>query len=411
MARSSAPARVDPQPTLVDAVPAVVKDVPVYVSALGTVVARQTVTIRTQVDGRIDAVRFKEGQHVRVGDILVEIDARSLRAKLKQSTGQLKRDEAVLVSAKRELARYKEAFGTGTVTQQTVDNQAAAVDQAKGAVLADQGAIDEAGVELGYCTIRSPIDGIVGLRQVDAGNFVRASDANGIVTIVAHTPITVVFAVQQSDIGRVVKAQQRDKNGVSVAALDEDNRTVLARGSLDAIDNVVDPSTGTIKLKAVFDNAKGTLFPGQFVNARMRIGTLKRAAVVPSHAVLHGAKGDYVFIVQPDRTVKRVAVKSGPENHGETPLLGGDVKAGDAVVTDGAARLSDHTSVVAHVVAPAPARSETPAGVASGAASGAAARTTPDAAAHASSAPQASGGKGAGDKPDGDDADSGGASP
>ena len=352
-------ASVSPVPVEASAVS--LKDVPLYVSGLGTVTPLQTVTVRAQVDGQILAVRFREGQHVRANDVLVELDSRFLRAKLKQADGQLKHDQVMLANAQRDLTRYRQALDTGTVTQQLIDTQAAAVAQDKATVLADQGVLDEAQVQLSYCTIRSPATGVAGLRQVDAGNLVQTTDAGGIVTVVAVTPIAVVFTVPQRDILRVTKAVQgaalqQGSGKLPVAALDAGNTNVLASGALEALDNVVDQATGTIKLKATFKNDNQALFPGEFVHARMQIGVLKQVPVVPSQAVLHGAKGDYVFIAENGRTAKLVHVKTGADRHGETPLTGGDVKPGELVITDGAARVSDHAAVQVKLVAAAPRR-------------------------------------------------------
>lgn len=336
-------------PVPVEATAVVLKDVPLYVSGLGTVVPLQTVAVRPQVDGQIMTVRFREGQHVRANDVLVELDSRALRAKLKQADGQLKHDQVLLANAQHDLSRYRQALDTGTVTQQLIDTQAATVAQDKATVLSDQGAFDAAKVQLGYCTIRSPATGVAGLRQVDAGNLVQTTDAGAIVTIVAVTPISVVFTVPQRDILRVTKALHGGGK-LPVAALDSANTNVLAGGTLEALDNVVDPATGTIRLKAIFQNDKEALFPGEFVHARMRVGLLKQVPVVPSQAVLHGAKGDFVFIAENGRTAKRVSVKTGADSRGETPLTGGDIKPGDLVITDGGARVADHAAVQVRVV-------------------------------------------------------------
>ncbi|MDP9651457.1 efflux RND transporter periplasmic adaptor subunit [Paraburkholderia caledonica] len=344
VARGTAPAEPQVAPVPVEGIAVRIKDVPLYMSGLGSVVPLQTVAVRTQVDGQINSIRFREGQHVHSNDVLVQIDPRELRAKLKEATGQLRRDQAALSNAEHDLKRYRGAQDTGTVTQQLIDTQAATVAQAKATVLADQGAIDEAKVKLGYCTIRSPLTGIAGLRQVDAGNLVRAADGSVIVTIVATTPIAVIFTLPERDIGRVAKILQR-RNRIPVAALDADNRNILASGSIEALDNLVDPNSGTIKLKAIFKNAKDSLFPGQFVHARMLVGELKHVPVVPSHAVLHGSKGDYLFIVDHDGKAKIMFVKTGADVGGESPLLGGGVKAGDIVITDGAARVSEKANV------------------------------------------------------------------
>lgn len=357
LAQSTKPADAPPPAVPVEAVALALKDVPVYVSGLGTVVSLQTVTVRPQVDGQIVAIRFKEGQRVRANDVLVELDSRYLRGRLKQAAGRLERDRVLLANAERDLERYRGALDTGTVTQQRIDTQAATIAQQKAVVLADEGALEQARVRLDYCTIRSPATGIAGLRQVDVGNLVQTSDAGGIVTIVGMSPIAVLFTLPQKDIARVTSALQSNP-AAPVAALDADDTRVLATGAMEAIDNVVDPASGTIKLKAVFPNEEETLRPGEFVHARLRIGLLKHVPVVPSHAVLHGTKGDYVFVVGSDRRAKLVHVRLGAESHGLMPVTAGDLKAGDVVITDGAARVSEHTEVAVHLAAAAPRRDD-----------------------------------------------------
>ena len=321
------------------------KNVPLYVSGLGTVVPLQTVIVRTQVDGQLVAVRFEEGRSIRANDVLAEIDSRYLRAKLKQAVGQLKHDQIALENAERDLTRYKSVVNTGVVTQQLVDTQVATVAQDKASVLADQGVEEEARVQVDYATIRSPVAGIVGLRQVDVGNIVHAADSNGIATIVSVSPIAVIFTVPERDIMRVVKAMRGGDRKLPVQALDAENQRVLATGEIEALDNLVDPASGTIKLKATFPNSEHMLFPGEFVHARMRVETLKHVLVVPSHAVLHGAKGSYVFVVGLDRRARLTRVETGPEIQGEVPLTAGDVKPDDLIITDGAGRVSDRAIV------------------------------------------------------------------
>lgn len=353
LAGRSRSAEAPKPPVPVEAAVVALKDVPVYVSGLGTVMSMQTVTVRPQVDGQIIAMRFREGQRVHANDVLVQLDPRYLQAKLKEARGRLKHDQVVLDNAERDLVRFRDALDTGTITQQVVDTQAAAVAQDKATVLADQGAVDEAQVKLDYCTIRSPASGVAGLRQVDVGNFVQAGDAGGIVTVVGVSPIAVVFTVPQKDIVRLTKALKGDPKA-PVTALDADGTNVLATGAIEAVDNVVDQASGTIKLKAIFQNSDGALRPGEFVRARLRIGLLKQVPVVPSHAVLHGSKGNYLFLVAPDHTAKLVRVRLGAESHGETSVTGGDIKAGDLVITDGSARVSDHAAVAVQLAASSP---------------------------------------------------------
>jgi multidrug efflux system membrane fusion protein len=351
LARGTAPKVVPPQPQPVDAAVVALKDVPLYVSGLGTVIPLQTVTVRTQIDGQIVAIRFREGQRVRANDVLAQIDPRYLRAKLKETAGQLTRDHVILANAERDLSRYRQAFNTGTVTQQTIDTQAATVAQAKAAIAVDEGAIEEVKVQLDYCTIRSPATGIAGLRQVDEGNLIRTTDPTGIVTIVTVSPISVVFTVAERDVGRVRKALRGETRKVPVTLLDSDNQNVLASGAMEAIDNVVDAASGTVKLRAVFKNSKENLFPGEFVNAQVRVGTLKQVPVVPSQALMGNAGNNYVYVAEHRATVKLVHVKTGRESHGEVPIVSGNINAGDLVITDGAGRVSNQATVqIQHVI-------------------------------------------------------------
>jgi len=348
--RGAAPAQPS-RPLSVAAVKVTVRDVSVYVSAPGTVVPWQSVLVRTRVDGQITRIRFLEGQHVQAGDVLVEIDARPFKARLTEAIGQLKRDQALLHSNEIDLARYRAAAGTGTVTQQMVDNQAGLVEQNKATVIADKGAVEDATVNLSYCVIRAPMAGVIGIRQVDEGNVVHAADQNGIAMIATVEPIAVTFPIPQKDIARVQSARHKSGN-VSAEVLDAARAHTLSRGRLEAMDNTVDPATGTVRIKARFPNHDNALFPGSFVFARLRVNTYRHVPVVPAQAVLHGGAGAYVFTVAPDNTARLIHVKTGPEEHGEVALVDGDIKEGDIVITDGAGRASDKLPVNAHTASP-----------------------------------------------------------
>ena len=250
----------------VAAVAVVPQDVPVYIDALGTVTPTQSVTVITQVDGILASVAFKEGQQVRKGQVIARIDDRALKAQLAQAQGILAHDQAVLSNAQRDLARYRELIKAGSISQQTLDTQISTVAQQVGTVAADQGSVQNLEVQLSYCTITSPVDGIVGLRQVDPGNYVTTASTSAIAVITQMKPATVVFAVPEDYLGAINQAKAAGV--VSVLAYDRNKQNLLASGQLLALDNQVDTSTGTIKVKAQFDDAEHALFPNQFVDYR-----------------------------------------------------------------------------------------------------------------------------------------------
>ncbi|HTJ99627.1 MAG TPA: efflux RND transporter periplasmic adaptor subunit [Bordetella sp.] len=335
--------RMAQPPLSVGGEPATLADVPVYVQGPGTVTPEQSVIVRTQIAGLLDTVRFKEGQAVHAGDVLATIDSRYLRAKLKEAMGQLARDRALMANARRDLDRYKQGAAAGTVTRQALDTQSALVEQYQGMLATDQGTVDEYEVQLSYCTLTSPVDGVVGLRRVDAGNYVQPGDPGGIATVVTTAPIAVVFPLPERDILGLERTLRRDGRLPS-SALDDTGRRELAAGYVVAIDNAADAGTGTVKVKAIFPNAQGELFPNEFVNARVRLRVLKDAVVVPSRAVRHGNTGDYLYTVSGGMAALR-HVRTGPQTGDKTALIGGDIKPGEIVVTDGAGRVSDHMPV------------------------------------------------------------------
>ena len=323
-------------------VPVALQDVPVYIDALGTVTPTRSVTVVTQVDGILSSVAFKEGQHVSKGQVIARIDDRALKAQLAVAKGTLAHDQAVLSNAQRDLARYRDLVKAGSTSQQTLDTQASLVQQQQGTVAADQGNVQNLDVQLSYCTITSPVDGVVGLRLVDPGNYVTTASTTGIVVITQMNPATVVFAVPEDDLGAINQALAH--GSVTVLAYDRNKKSLLATGTLLALDNQVDTSTGTIKVKAQFDDSGTALFPNQFVNARLKADTLRQIAVVPTRAIQHGSKGDFVFVINGDKASLRT-IKTGPSTGDVSAVLDNGVKAGEQVITEGADKLDDGSAV------------------------------------------------------------------
>lgn len=320
----------------------VLQDVPVFIDALGTVTPTQSVTVITQVDGILATVEFKEGQRVRKGQVIARIDDRALKAQLAQAKGVLAHDQAVLSNAQRDLLRYRELIKAGSISQQTLDTQVSTVAQQAGTVAADLGSVQNLEVQLSYCTITSPVDGVVGLRQVDPGNYVTTASTTGIAVITQMVPATVVFAVPEDDLGAINQAMTAGQ--VTVLAYDRNKHKLLASGHLLALGNQVDTSTGTIKVKAQFNEAGSALFPNQFVNARLQADTLSQVPVVPTRAIQHGSKGDFVFVVTGNKASLRT-IKSGPAMGDVTAVLDAGVKSGEQVITEGADKLDDGSAV------------------------------------------------------------------
>ncbi|OPA91424.1 efflux transporter periplasmic adaptor subunit [Pseudomonas fluorescens] len=323
-------------------VPVALQDVPVYIDALGTVTPTRSVTVVSQVDGILSSVEFKEGQHVSKGQVIARIDDRALKAQLAVAKGTLAHDQAVLSNAQRDLARYRDLVKAGSTSQQTLDTQASVVQQQQGTVAADQGNVQNLEVQLSYCTITSPVDGVVGLRLVDPGNYVTTASTTGIVVITQMNPATVVFAVPEDDLGAINQALARGT--VTVLAYDRNKKSLLATGSLLALDNQVDTSTGTIKVKAQFDDSGNALFPNQFVNARLKADTLSQVAVVPTRAIQHGSKGDFVFVVNGSKASLRT-INTGPSTGDVSAVLDNGLKAREQVITEGADKLDDGSPV------------------------------------------------------------------
>lgn len=314
-------------------------DIEVRLGALGTVTPLHAVTVRTRIDSQLVKVLFREGQMVKEGDLLAQIDARPFRVQLAQAEAQAARDRALLDNARLDLERYRVLLEQDSVSKQQLDTQDALVRQYEGVVAANQAAIDNAKLQITYCDITAPVSGRVGLRQVDAGNMVRASDANGIVTVTQLTPIAVVFSVPEDRLPAVMK-KLRAGESLHVEAYDRAGKVRLATGTLLSVDNQIDPTTGTVKLKAAFANADQSLFPNQFVNVRMLVDVQRDAVTIPEAAVQRGAKGTYVYAVQSDKTVDLRPVALGAGQDGQVAVIEG-LKPDELVVTDGADRLRE----------------------------------------------------------------------
>jgi multidrug efflux system membrane fusion protein len=339
------------QPVPVLASAATIADVPVYIVGVGTVQALNTVTVNTLVNGTLMKVNFKEGQDVKAGDVLALIDPTAYKATLDQAVAKKAYDEALLANARLDLARYANLVKTNAVTTQQYDTQKALVDQDVAQVALDQGAVDNAKAYVDWCTITAPLAGRLGLRLVDQGNIVNTTSTSGIVVITQLQPISVVFSLPQQNLTRINPAFA--KGPLSVDAMDADNQTVLDTGKLEVVNNQVDQTTGTVKLKANFPNPKLLLWPGQFVNVRLLIATLPKVVVVPSVAVQRGPNGPFVYVLQPDDTVTLKDVTITQQDEKQAVIASG-VQPPDRVVTSGFVQLADRRKVKVADAQPSP---------------------------------------------------------
>jgi multidrug efflux system membrane fusion protein len=325
------------RPTPVVVAMAQTANVDLYLDGLGTIAAFNTVTVRSRVAGEIVKVAFSEGQEVKEGALLVEIDPRPIQAQLAQAEGQLARDKAALNLAEVNLRRQMELLKSQATTQQIIDQQVAMVDQAKAVVQVTQGIVDNARLQLEYTKITAPLSGWIGLRLVDKGNIVQGNDATGLLVITQLEPISLVFTIPQDEIPRVQR-QMREKGVLVVEAYDRDFQTKLATGTLEAIDNQVDSTTGTLRLKAKFENKDHILFPNQFVNARLLVETLQDAIVIPAAAVQRGDNGTFVYVARSDGTAEMRPLELGPVTGGKATIRSG-LQPGEAVVVEGIDKL------------------------------------------------------------------------
>jgi multidrug efflux system membrane fusion protein len=320
------------------------KDFPIFLDGLGTVTAYRTVTVRSQVDGRLDEVLFREGQEVKKGDVIAQIDPRPFQIQLHQGEGALARDQAQLAGAQRNLQRFADLAKRKLIAQQQADDQRALVGQFEGAVRIDRAAIETAKLNLAYARITSPIEGIAGIRNVDPGNLIHASDANGIVTIAQLDPIAVIFTLPQDVLPQV--SGQLQKGALEVRVLARDGGTEMGRGKLEVIDNAINATTATLRLKAVLSNPQRLLWPNQFVKARLLLTTRQGAIVVPASAVQRGPDGSFVYVVQGDSTVQPHPIQIELQQ-GDDSIVAKGVSVGETVVTEGQNQLRPGSKVAA----------------------------------------------------------------
>ena len=330
-------------PQTVRVAPVITGDMPLTIDALGTVTPFETVTIRTQIAGTLQHVGFTEGQTVKAGDFIAQIDPRPYEAALAQAQGQLAKDQALLGQAQSDLARFQQLAKQDSIAMQQVSDQIALVAQDKAAIAADQAMVKTAELNVAYTHIVSPVTGRVGLRLVDPGNYLQPSDANGIVVITQIDPISVVFTTPESNLQRISARLNSDAK-LPVTVLDRDNVHALATGTLTTFDSQIDVTTGTIKMRSTFDNPKGVLFPNQFVNVRLLVDTMTGVTLAPNPAIQLGASGDFVYLLKDDSTVSKRDVATGPTDGKHTVITSG-LAAGDKVVIDGVDRLRDGAKV------------------------------------------------------------------
>ncbi|PHM30509.1 MdtA/MuxA family multidrug efflux RND transporter periplasmic adaptor subunit [Xenorhabdus innexi] len=330
-------------PRPVQAATAKMESVPHYLEGLGTVQAADTVNVTSLVSGQLIALHFTEGQQVKKGDLLAEIDPRPYQVRLAKAQGQYVKDQAMLANAKQDLVRYQQLAKSKLISQQDLDKQHALVRQYKAALQSDQADIDEQKLQLTYSRITAPISGRVGLKRIDVGNYVSSGGDKPIVVITRVNPIDVLFSLPENDLSAILKAQQNN-TPPPVIALDRNNKLQLAQGKLLSIDNQIDVATGTIKMKARFDNRDNTLFPNQFVNIQIRVNTLDNAIVIPDAALQMSSSGHFVWLVSKDNKVKKHKIITGLQNDNRV-IINSGLSVGDRVVTDGIDQLTEGAMV------------------------------------------------------------------
>jgi multidrug efflux system membrane fusion protein len=328
----------------VAAVKATQGDFPVYLTGLGTIIAMRTVTVRSRVDGELIRIAFKEGQMVKAGDLLAEIDPRAFQVQLMQAEGQLQRDEALLNNARIDLVRYQTLLEQDSIAAQQSVTQESVVKQYQGTVAIDRGLLENAKLQLSYARITAPISGRLGLRLVDQGNIVKASDTNGLAVITQVNPIAVVFTLPEDNLPSVMKQFHANNNSLAIEAYDRKGQIKLGQGQLLAVDNQIDISTGTVKLKGQFANEDNAFFANQFVNIKLDMGMLHSVAIIPTAAIQRGVMGDFVYVVKPDQTVSIKPLKLGPIE-GEKVAVLEALQADELVVVDGTDKLRENIRV------------------------------------------------------------------
>ena len=336
-------ARDRQRPVLVTTAPVRKSNLEVYLKALGTVTPVNTVLIKSQVNGQLLQIHFKEGQLVKAGDILAELDSRPFQVQLMQAEGQLARDEALLKNAEIDLARYRQLQAQDSIPEQQLATQESLVQQLRGTVKTDQGLIAGAKLQITYTRITAPVSGRLGLRQIDLGNMIQTGDANGLAVITQLQPITVVFSIPQDNLPAILK-RQRAGIASPVYAYSQDDKTLLTRGTLAAIDNQIDPTTGTIKLKALFENKANELFANQFVNVKMKVDSLIGAAVISTAAIQRGAAGTFAYVVGNDNVVAVRPLQLGP-TEGDIAAVMSGLQPGERVVVVGGDKLREGSRV------------------------------------------------------------------
>ena len=330
-------------PTPVRVAPVERDEFEVYTKALGTVTPLNTVNVRSRVAGELVEIHFEEGQRVKAGDLLAVIDPRAYEVALQQAEGTLQQNRALLQNAQLDLDRYRGLFADDSIAKQTLDTQQALVNQYKGTLAANQAAVNEAKLNLQFTKIRAPIDGRVGLRQLDQGNLVAANDTTPLVVITQTQPIAITFTLPENELPPVISRFRRGEE-LSVQAWDRGERSLLGEGVLESLDNLIDTTTGTLKMKARFDNEAELLIPNQFVNARLRVETLTDAVLIPSAALQFGSRGNYAYVVGEDSKVELRVLEVGPSNGDRTVVVNG-LNPGERIVMEGTDRLRDGSEV------------------------------------------------------------------